>query len=51
MAEQDKPFRYLTQEEFLALPDAAGAEYLKRVTDHLSERIKALAARQKPEKS
>jgi hypothetical protein len=51
MAQQDEPFRYLTQEEFLALPETERAAYLKRVTDHLARRVDLLAKRQDAKKS
>ncbi|HUQ25683.1 MAG TPA: hypothetical protein VM140_08440 [Burkholderiales bacterium] len=49
MDDKEKPFRYLTQEEFLALPESARAEYLKRVTDHLALRVTLMSKRHKPE--
>ena len=50
MDEKEKPFLYLTQEEFLALPETQRAAYLQQVNDHLAARVDLLAKRQKPDK-
>ena len=47
----DKPFAYLTSEEFLALPQDERVAYLQRVGDYLSLRATLLTEQQKPEKS
>jgi len=46
----DKPFRYLTSEEFLALSEPRRAAYLQAVTDHLSVRAALPTNPQPPEK-
>ena len=49
MEKQEKPFRYLTQEEFLRLSEADRLEYLQSVNDHLAVRI-ALMGKPGPER-
>ena len=47
----DKPFRYLTSEEFLALPEEKRVDYLQSVGDYLTARAALLTEPQVPEKS
>ena len=51
MDEQDKPFHYLTQEQFLALSPSARLEYLRRVTDHLEVRAALMKKADKPKQA
>jgi hypothetical protein len=44
----DKPFRYLTNAEFLKLTPRQRVDYLKRVTDYLVQRAKARSPAKKP---
>ena len=44
----DKPFRYLTSEEFLALPPEQRAAYLQKVNDHLAIRTALMSKPEKP---
>ena len=46
----DHPFRYLTSEEFLALPEAGRVAYLQKVTDHLNVRSASLIEPPPPQK-
>lgn len=50
MTHEEKPFRYLTQESFLAMKPEDRAVYLKRVTNYLVDRVALLSAPQKPKK-
>lgn len=47
--QSDKPFHYLTQEQFLALQPEERIAYLQRVTDHLAFRAALMEERQKRE--
>jgi hypothetical protein len=47
----DKPFSYLTSEQFLALPQDERAAYLQRVSDYLALRAELFTEQQEPEKS
>ena len=45
----EKPFRYLTSEQFLALSPAQRSAYLQGVNDHLAIRAVLLKKPEKPE--
>jgi hypothetical protein len=47
----DKPFRYLTSQEFLALPHDERVAYLQSVGDYLTQRAALLTEPQEPKKS
>jgi hypothetical protein len=47
----DKPFSYLTSEEFLALPEEERVAYLQSVGDYLTARASLLTEPQIPKKS
>ena len=50
MAEREKPFRYLTSVQFLALPERERIAYLEKVNDHLKVRVALLKKPEKPQK-
>ena len=47
----DKPFSYLTSEEFLALSEEKRVDYLQSVGDYLTARAALLTEPQTPKKS
>ena len=47
----DQFIRWLTNDEFLALPEEERVSYLQRVTDHLNQRAASLTEPNKPPES